>query len=297
MNQNVVSVCAVAGFLAVGLFLFPGCEDDGVGDAEFRIEPAQVTLGAEDDTIVLQAVGGTEPFEWLVTDETLGAVTGEGRRVTYTRTTKNGANTVEVTDSKTWTAKATIIQQEEAAELTISPENVTITVAGEKVHFSATGGARPYTWAVGNTAIGTVEQGSAYSDAIYTSIARAPNEVIVHDAIGHSAVANISASTITLQIVPASHTITLPCAQTNATPACYASAAGTPINFEVIGGNPPYGAWHSGSDALGTFTDNSVPVGVYTVADPLTGTGKNVIWITDNAGAKAEATVTIEFQQ
>jgi hypothetical protein len=100
--------CAVA---AACLFAACGCEDNSsLEDAEFRIEPAEVTLSTNGTVVVLEAIGGNPPFTWRVTDPSRGTLSGEGAIVTYTRNAVEGANVVEVTDSLTWTASATIFQ-------------------------------------------------------------------------------------------------------------------------------------------------------------------------------------------
>ena len=109
MIRSLVStMCGV--LLAVALCVVLGCEDSGTDGAEFSINPAAATLSTNDLTVVLQAVGGHAPLAWSVSDASMGAVSGSGQTVTYTRTDSNGVNVVTVTDDKQWTASSTIVQ-------------------------------------------------------------------------------------------------------------------------------------------------------------------------------------------
>ena len=57
--------------LGVTALLFVGCDrSSDLTDAEWpRISPAQVTLSGEQQTVVLEVIGGNPPFTWTVEDE------------------------------------------------------------------------------------------------------------------------------------------------------------------------------------------------------------------------------------
>ena len=191
MNKRITFFCVISS-LCVMAFLFSACEKGGADDGDvFKIAPSSVTLSATDNTVALQAVGGNPPFVWEVTDDTLGAVGSSGQTVTYTRKIENGVNTVKITDSKTWTAKATITQQEEPAELTISEAIATLNNDGDKAVFTGSGGTGPYSWSVGDASRGSIAS-IAWSQAIYTRNSLGDNTVIMTDYIGHSAIAQIT---------------------------------------------------------------------------------------------------------
>jgi outer membrane lipoprotein SlyB len=110
MKRMLGSMVVAFGVVVVGVLL-QGCENsDNLSGDEFRVQPARVSFGTNDTTVAFTAIGGKNPLVWRITDTSLGNITGEGRTVTYTRTTKQGVNTVEVTDSQTWIAVATISQ-------------------------------------------------------------------------------------------------------------------------------------------------------------------------------------------
>ena len=142
--------------------VFVGCEDDDDGPKEFRVSPSSTTLRSANMSVVLKAVGGHLPVTWTVSDATLGAVTGDGRMVTYTRTTALGANVVKVTDSNGSEASAAVVQesttQETVAPLTISSGSVTVSTDSGTHVFRATGGTGSYFWRiVGNPAAGILQ--------------------------------------------------------------------------------------------------------------------------------------------
>lgn len=143
----------VAGFLAAGLWAWVGCDNsDSTADADFYVDPADAVATVSSPTVVLTAVGGLEPYTWTVSDSTLGAVTGSGPAVTYTRTGGNGVNTVTVTDERGWTASATISQQD-GPPVVVSPSVTTASTNAVSLAFSADGGSGSYSW---TTTLGSV---------------------------------------------------------------------------------------------------------------------------------------------
>ena len=190
MKRIMLSSLVTSALLAPLFLLMAGCEEGDLTGEVFRVEPSQVTLMEVDTTVVLQAVGGEEPFTWTVSDGSLGSVTGSVRTVTYTRTAKNGANTVQVTDNRQWMASALVIQAKEAVDLAITPANASLSTNGLQAVFTAAGGVQPYVWSCGN------DSGKIYStgpnQAVYTRVNSGPNTVIVFDDVGHVALVNVS---------------------------------------------------------------------------------------------------------
>ena len=136
--------------VAIGAGLFVGCENErtgGLGDVPLSIDPVESTLRGEDTTVVLEAMNGRPPYTWVASDDTLGTLTGSGAIVTYTRGTKNGDNVVEVTDDHAWVARATI-HQEDWDELTVEPQNASVSTNGGTRVFTAAGGSGTYAWSI-----------------------------------------------------------------------------------------------------------------------------------------------------
>jgi hypothetical protein len=193
MNKLVMT--AGAAVICTAILIGAGCEDDSVAEGdEFRINPAAVALSKSNRTAVLQVIGGHPPFTWRVTDDTLGAVSGGGTVVTYTRNDPNGANTVEVVDDLGWRATATILQQddeEEPDDFTATPTTATLNANGDIVVVTAAGGVRPYGWTVLNGALGhLVPGGTTDSSVVYQRDAAGPNVLIAQDRQGR--VVNVS---------------------------------------------------------------------------------------------------------
>lgn len=240
MIRNLVAISTVLFFSAVAVFLLAGCEISSTEEgAVFRIEPSEITLTASNRTVVLQAVGGHFPFEWDVTDESMGSVSGEGEIVTYTRGDANGANTVKAIDGQEWVATATIIQQndpEETAELTISPTTSTLESDGDKVVFTGIGGVGTYTWSVGNSSRGGIIS-EAWSQAIYTRNTSGNNTAIVTDEAGHVAIAEITQPAVSaVTISPTVATVS-----TNQGSQVFTASGGTEsYTWAIVGG--PHGS-------------------------------------------------------
>jgi len=175
--------------------------------------------------------------------------------------------------------------------MSITPATVNATAIGQQISFMVTGGNEPYTWGVATRSAGSVT-GSGNRYGVYTVSQLSKNSVIASDASGRSAIASISSGSGTLAITPAATTFTSAYSATNVPAGGITDLAGKTINFQVTGGNPPYGTWSASLPALGTINAS----GVYTVANPLNMTGVNTISITDNAGGVATATVTIQYK-
>jgi len=88
---------------------------------------------------------------------------------------------------------STSTPSEQPASLTISPTD-TSAQTGQQINFTATGGTTPMTWATSTPANGTVARQGDTRNAIYTHTgpSNALNNVIVRDASGSSAVADIN---------------------------------------------------------------------------------------------------------
>jgi len=180
--------------------------------------------------------------------------------------------------------------------MTIEPATITATALGQQINFVVTGGNSPYTWGVSIPSVGSVAGQGNTRYAVYTVSQLSKNNVIASDASGRSAIANITSGAGGLAITPSSTTLTSGYYATNAplsgtTNRIPADLDDTKINFFATGGTPPYGSWQVSNTNLGEI----ISTGVYTVHGNW-GIGENKVIITDNAGAIATATVTIQFK-
>jgi len=165
--------------------------------------------------------------------------------------------------------------------LSISPNQAQVSSIGQAIAFKVNGGTEPYEWAVSKSDVGTIER-LGNSEALYTAIQIADNNVIVADRNGQAAIGDIArVAGISLQIIPDTATVS------NAPP-------GRIIRFRVVGGAEPYGSWTVTFENLGTTDQN----GVYTTVPPQItnpptprSTGRNTISITDSRGSVATASV------
>lgn len=185
--------------------------DSGSTTASFVINPATVSLGEDEASVVLTAVGGGVPIRWSVTDTNLGVVSGSDEVVTYTRTAGTlGANTVQATDANGNVATAVITQgvdPDPIGLVTIAPETATVPTDGGKIVFTADGGIPPYAWKVGIATRGRVSSSDS-KQATYTRLAEGDNTIQVTDSDGKTAIAQITQpGTPPLAISPSSATV------------------------------------------------------------------------------------------
>ena len=202
--------------MVVSLFWLAACEDDsGVqpGDS-FTIKPSGVVMGASQASVYFTAEGGHPPFNWSISDGSLGSVTGKGSQVTYTRKAVNGINVLSCLDSEGWSATTTITQQDDPVPeepipvLTVSPATANLARDGERVVFTAAGGEGQYRWSVEDTARGTVTVQDR-TQALYERKAAGNNTVVLYDEEGHVAVAAVTQpNAVTLVVSPANVTVT-----------------------------------------------------------------------------------------
>lgn len=199
------------GLVVILVILINACghDDGGSASGSFLIDPREVTLGPDDTSAILRAVGGNLPLVWRVTDPSRGEITGDGETVTYTSTGELGVNTVEVMDGRAFIATATIIKtDDEDIPLSVSPDTVTLAVDGDKVVFAAIGGSGPFRWGVGDDTRGRISIRNS-DEAIYTRLTAGNNTVTVIDKKGFAAVASITQpDTPALAISPSSATTT-----------------------------------------------------------------------------------------
>ena len=156
------------------------------------------------------------------------------------------------------------------SDVSINPTAASISVVGQEVVFTASGGNTPYSWHVANNDNGSIIGRGSQGD--YKATRLGNNNVIVYDIDGHAAIATISAGGASIMISPS--TATIP------------TSAGNQVQFTVVGGQPPY-TWSVSFPDLATISQD----GLYT--SKLAGGGSiNVVTVVDQAGNTATATVT-----
>lgn len=261
MRNRLLGALTVLSLVLLSVF-WSGCEDDSLGGAVFYVAPNLVTLAESGETVIFEAVGGSEPLAWKVTDDTMGTLTGDGRTVTYTRSDKPGANSIRVEDDNHWTASATVIQDNPLGGLALSPLQDTLNNDGDKAVFTATGGTKPYIWSVG-TSGGKVEP-SGPNQAIYTRMHEGNNTVIVSDQSGFVAIADVTQpATPTLTVSPGTVTV--------------ATANGSQI-FTASGGSGGY-TWSVLPPQSGYVSNPTGSSTVYTS----TGANSDILSLSDGA--------------
>ena len=127
--------------------------------------------------------------------------------------------------------------------LTITPSASVVTFSGPQFTFQVNGGPSPYTWGLGNSALGTLVVGSSKSYATYTASQVGANTVIVSDSAHQSAVATISITAV------ADLSITV-------SPDAIMTTDGEKVSLKVTGGMAPY-SWAADDTTLGNIIGGS----------------------------------------
>ncbi len=150
------------------------------------------------------------------------------------------------------------------SDVSITPSDATVTYVGQTVSFRASGGGRPYTWDVANTARGYVwsDGGDA---GFYTCTAVGPNDVIVYDRHGHAAIGRINNSVAALTATAVPSTLTVD---------------GARAQLTANGGIPPY-TWSVQDALLGQVDSSSGSSVGYTRNNQ----GDNTVRVVDSAGS------------
>jgi hypothetical protein len=156
--------------------------------------------------------------------------------------------------------------------VSISPEEATISFAGQQVVFTASGGRLNYTWDTSVHSKGTVVVRPGTKSAVYTAAAVGPNDVIVYDQDGHAALATING--------PSSPLVA------TANPSEISVDGGLSV-LTASGGVPPYD-WTVGDIALGHVNPSSGGSVVYTRAFH----GDNSVTVTDTSGSSYTIVIT-----
>jgi len=111
------------GIFAILLLLVTvGCENNSEPDdfgerpdtGPLTVSPGSATMNTNDIFVAFSVSGGTSPYRWSVSDDSLGSISNDRSPViTYSKTTgKYGVNVVTVEDKQDWTAVVLVTQIE-----------------------------------------------------------------------------------------------------------------------------------------------------------------------------------------
>jgi len=159
-------------------------------------------------------------------------------------------------------------------ELEISPAMATLSIVGQEVIFTASGGEGDYHWYLANEDNGELNSHGA-NQCSYKCKKVGNNTVTVQDDSGHYASAQITPVTDKMAVTPLSVTL---------------SGGALYVSFTVSGGTPPY-VWTSGNASLGTVSYSaatSYTAGYTAIAGAY---GQNTITVRDAEDRIATATV------
>lgn len=155
--------------------------------------------------------------------------------------------------------------------LTISPDFATVTANGQQVLFQADRGTPPYTWDTATADGHMVPQGE--NQALYVVDNVHANQVIVTDAKGSVAVADIIRYTSALKITPSTQALN----------------DGDAAMFTASGGTPPYD-W-SQVLSLATLTEQGANDYQCVYDDAAGGGLTNTLIVIDSDGSTAQASI------
>ena len=188
-------VCGIASFS----FLQSGCED-ATGLDGLTIDPANVTLSTNGQTVVFTVTGGITnrdlalPLEWRVSDGNLGRIlSSSGYSATYQRLSGNGASvTVTAIDQYDNEGYATVRHEAASYGITLkaTPESIMVDEAST-ITITSDGSLAPYSW-VKRSGPGTVTANSGSKSAVFTSSVEGSAVIEVTDANGASGVIGIT---------------------------------------------------------------------------------------------------------
>ena len=182
------SVAVFAGFVSA-MSLLSGCEEAS-GLRGLLVSPENVTLPVGSNTVVFTVTGGVTnelalPFEWWVSNPSLGSIIGaSGRSATYRRSDNNGENVVTVRDQYDNEGYAVVKQTAANYSLTLTADATSLSATNDTATITADGGQAPFRWWVQNSAVGRIISGRDSDTAVYRATAAGVNVVHAEDVNG-----------------------------------------------------------------------------------------------------------------
>lgn len=222
--------------LTLGSVLVTATDSNGFNDAadvivsDIAISPNTVLLGVG-DTQQFIASGGIAPYSWSTGNLSIATIDANG----LLSAVGAGITIVTVTD-----ATGVFISSGDITvrEINVAPQTADL-IIGDTLSFSAAGGAAPYSWAVSDTAVATIDA----TTGVLTAIAPGTVQVTATDNDGFSGESGVIS-------VTDNHIIVI--TPNSATVARFAS-----LQFTASGGPAPY-SWSLSNPAAGSINANGL---------------------------------------
>lgn len=176
-----------------------GCED-AKGLDGLTIDPSNITLSTNGQTVVLTVTGGITnrdlalPLVWSVSDGNMGRIiSSSGLTATYQRKGGSGsANTVTVIDQYDNEGYATIRNEAASYSLVLTADPATIKEGGAStITITSDNSLAPYTWSK-RSGPGSLVGASGSKSAVYTSSDAGSAVIEVTDSNGASGVIGVT---------------------------------------------------------------------------------------------------------
>ncbi|MDH5229436.1 MAG: S8 family serine peptidase [Gammaproteobacteria bacterium] len=230
INQNGLLSAHQAGTTVVSV-------SDALGNSistnSIAVQSLGVTLSVSElqinQTIVLDATGGTPPYQWRVTNSAVASIDNSGVLTGLSP----GLVRVFIMDATGQRGQSTPVLITESQLLTFSPRSA-ILKPSESILLTVSGGTPPYIWESDNTAVLAIDANTNMLSAQGVGFA----SLKLFDASGASASSNL-----------------FEVREINVTPASFSLLLGETLNFSASGGRAPY-TWSIKESAVASI-DNS----------------------------------------
>ncbi len=198
------------------------------------VSPTTATLSVG-NTRQFTATGGTAPYAWSISNPAIASISATG----FLTALAAGTATVTATDVNGASSTATVTINPPTG-LTVTPAVATVPVAATQ-QFSVTGGTAPYTWAVSDPLIATINPAG-----LLTGVTAGTATITATDANGVTGTANVSVTVTTISVTPLTATVII----------------GNSQLFTATGGIAPY-TWSIDNEDAGSIDPVS---GLFTAA-------------------------------
>ncbi|MBF0549418.1 MAG: hypothetical protein HQK60_02670 [Deltaproteobacteria bacterium] len=254
-----------------------------VKDAVLLVYPKDPSIAYGSDPVTFQVSGGTAPYTWILSVNTLGTLSAVGSDTTmikYTPPAQHQSTSatdsvvltvVDINNNQT-TSKITLTQ----AFIQIYPTSISLTQDAPPYTFFAYGGVKPYTWTIDNLSVGSVAADPNDSSlGIFTPRSPGTGNITVKDANN-----NQSTGTVTVTLVANALTVS---------PPTLTIAPTETYLFNAVGGTPPY-SWTVNDTHLGTVTTGSdTSQATFKALNP----GSVILTCVDKIKGSAVASITV----
>ncbi|MBF0476763.1 MAG: hypothetical protein HQK59_13225 [Deltaproteobacteria bacterium] len=260
-----------------------------VKDAVLQVYPKDPSIAYGSAAVTFQVSGGTAPYTWVLSVNTLGTLSAVGSDTSMIKYTPPAQHqSTSATDSVTLTV-VDVNNNQTTSKITLTqpfiqiyPTSISLTQNAAPYTFYAYGGVKPYTWTIDNLSVGSIEADPNDSSlGIFTPRSPGTGNITVKDANN-----NQSTGTVTVTLVANPLTVS---------PSTLTIAPTETYLFNAVGGTPPY-TWtvndtHLGSVTTGSDTSqatfNALNPGsvILTCVDKIKGSAVASITVTNPAGS------------